>query len=58
MSKTQPPFIREPRGERTAATCANWFDGRCEKCGDPWDDCKVPATRHCIFHSDREQRAP
>lgn len=57
MSKPKPATPRPPRAERTAATCANWFDGRCEKCGDPWDDCKVPANRRCIFHAPREAMA-
>lgn len=57
MSETPATPTLPRRAERIAATCANWFDGRCEKCGDPWDDCKVPATRRCIFHAPREARA-
>lgn len=41
----------------TAATCANWFNGRCEICGVPWEGYEVDATYHCPAHRDREEAA-
>jgi hypothetical protein len=60
LQRREDRLVAEISGGRDgppAATCANWFDGRCETCGAADRGYEVAATHPCRFHRERREAA-
>ena len=57
LTRREDALVAEISGSAPAATCANWFDGRCETCGAASQGYEVAATHPCRFHRERREAA-